>query len=382
MGIFQDWLQPKISKLVEQRKLEALVDALRGSKRERRRDAERALREMDGSDVTKALIQGLQEGNSRAARVLAERGDHEAIPSLCQALEHPEMAVHQEARAALVVLQADPALREVFKNSKVSKAREMAFRALSELKPDDFEELASQALEDPSDDVRSLVEFRGAKPRLLKSSDDSLRLAAVRALSTRGLEEELDQLITALDDSVAHIRATALDGLAYTWEQSDWDDEQRALELVSEKVTDESRDVRAAACSALGRMGLGIIVLREALKDPDAPVRDSAALALGKHRDKDSIEALGALVQSGSWAAVRALGEIGDSVAIPMLIQALGSPNLAGVAAQSLGTLGDSAAIPALERFVAKGFQGTVVRDDPSPLALAKHSLELLRSKL
>ena len=104
-----------------------------------------------------------------------------------------------------------------------------------------------------------------------------------------------------------HIRATALDGLALTWEESDWDDATQASSSILPLLKDQSADVRAAACETLGRMRLGLLELREVLKSSESIVSDAAALALAQHRDRASIPDIGILADSGSWAAVRAL---------------------------------------------------------------------------
>ena len=365
---------------MNKRDFHGLVKALQASKPEDRDRAAEALVQLSVNDATRALIAGLEQGNSRAARVLGERGDIDAIPSLCQALENPEMSVHQEARAALVVLGAVDALRDVFLKSTVPQARKMAFAALEQLVPSDLEELATLALEDPDKSIRSLGEHRGAEPRLLNSEDKDLRLSAVWALSMRGLENELPELITALQDPVDHIRILALHGLAHTWESSDWTDAEGATDIVLPRLKDESPQVRAAACDTLGRMGLGLLELREVLVSSEAIVADAASLALAKHGDKASIPNLGIHAESGSWAAVRALGQIGDPVAIPILEKALKNPELAGVAAQALGELGDVAAIPILENFLLVGSNVQTGQGEPTPVGLAKHALEGLRS--
>jgi putative membrane-bound dehydrogenase-like protein len=72
-------------------------------------------------------------------------------------------------------------------------------------------------------------------------------------------------------------------------------------------------------------------VVRKALEDPDAVVRQAAASAAGLHRDRDAVTRLADLLAAPSMhnrrAAAEALGRIGDAQAVSALLEAAGETN-------------------------------------------------------
>jgi HEAT repeat protein len=89
---------------------------------------------------------------------------------------------------------------------------------------------------------------------------------------------------------------------------------------------DEKPALRAAAATALGRIGIGLAAgsLIAALKDPAPEVRYTAALALGRLRSGAAAESLSQILRSdGAWwvryAASIALGRTGGDAAVPAL---------------------------------------------------------------
>jgi cyclophilin family peptidyl-prolyl cis-trans isomerase/HEAT repeat protein len=99
-----------------------------------------------------------------------------------------------------------------------------------------------------------------------------------------------------------------------------------------------------------------------AFASPSAPLRRRAALAAGRIRDRRSITPLGALLSDADTAvaatAAFALGQIGDTSAVPMLVPLVepariaASPTTVGEAAYALGKIRHPRARAALERLL------------------------------
>ncbi|HEY7770486.1 HEAT repeat domain-containing protein [Longimicrobium sp.] len=103
-------------------------------------------------------------------------------------------------------------------------------------------------------------------------------------------------------------------------------------------------------------------VFQAALTSPSAPLRRRAALAAGRIRDPRSIAPLGALLNDPDTAvaatAAFALGQIGDSAAVPLLVpladpaRIVAAPTVVGEAAYALGKIRHPQARAALERLL------------------------------
>ena len=130
------------------------------------------------------------------------------------------------------------------------------------------------------------------------------------------------------------------------------------IQALIQALGDSDWAVRRAAAEALGDLGDSQAVppLIQALGDSGWDVRRAAAEALGAVGDPQAIPALiKALGNDGGAvrsAAAEALGAIGDPQAIPALIQALGDSDrdVRRAAAEALGKLGDPKAVPALKK--------------------------------
>lgn len=380
MAFFERWKRPNVERLTQQRDLRSLVEAASHSSPEIRLAARRALLALSGSDVIEELVKGLQQGNSAAVQILGALGDLSVAPKILAALEHPEMSMHQSARAALVALGASAQLKQAFHESASPKAREMALRGLQELQVEGLAGLLSDALEDPDPSVRSLGEFAGAFPRDLDSCDPALKESALRALARRGDPDFETSLLEHLSSAEADLRVLALQGLGAIWcRQGEPTTEVRAR-LCPLRV-DESSQVRCAFCSLLGTLDFERPWLVEALRDSHPMVRNRAAVALGELNALEAVDELVAALANGSWGAARALGTLGDFRATQPLCEALARHEVADVAAQALGELGDPQAIPALEAFLDRWKpRSSPPPGDPSGEELGKRSLARLRT--
>lgn len=129
---------------------------------------------------------------------------------------------------------------------------------------------------------------------------------------------------------------------------------------------------RLNAAEALGKIGdtAAVPALIEALQDSNSIVSREAALALGIIGDVSAVPALNGILNhkapSVRESAVKALGKIGGSRVVPALIEALKDPHflIRIHAAVALGEIGESSAISAL--FIALNEQ----KDQVSRLAI------------
>jgi len=127
------------------------------------------------------------------------------------------------------------------------------------------------------------------------------------------------------------------------------------------KLRSPNPRTRADTVTALGRIGdpSAVIIIVPALSDPEPTVRSAAIKALYWSRfPGDALATLAGLLHDTDpvvrMHAAEQLGDLADSRAVPVLIDALSDdPNVARAAADSLGSLKDEAAVPALIRELA-----------------------------
>lgn len=118
--------------------------------------------------------------------------------------------------------------------------------------------------------------------------------------------------------------------------------------------TDERTRLGAIRSMGESKMSLGTNELHEALYDPSPQIRREATFALGRLRTLAAAEALmehaRAHPESVEEETVEALGDSGQPVALPFLVETLENPSsiLRRAAAKALGRLGDARAIEAL----------------------------------
>jgi HEAT repeat protein len=182
----------------------------------------------------------------------------------------------------------------------------------------------------------------------LRSSDASVRMAAIAALQGMG-KEGVRYLIGALNDPHHGVRIAAADGLGEIGDED-------AVEALIQLFDDAREDVRIAAARALGRISdrrsiepliklfgdryYGVRVaavdavatfgrnalgpLEEALDDPVPVVRVMAAKAIGLIGAGESvpvlIEHLGDAAPEVRWGVARALGEFGSLAVDPLFL--------------------------------------------------------------
>jgi len=158
----------------------------------------------------------------------------------------------------------------------------------------------------------------------------------------------VEPLIAALKDESARVRSYAAYIFYYIGCSRLGDEvKARAVEPLVEALEEGDENVRGAAIKVLGELGDSRAVepLVETLEDEDGNMRDMAASALGELGDSRAveplIEALKGENKRVSERAAEALGELGDSRAVEPLIEALKGENkrVSMVAARALGKL-------------------------------------------
>jgi HEAT repeat protein len=204
------------------------------------------------------------------------------------------------------------------------------------------------------------------------------------------LPKAVTLLVAALKDPRPNVRAKLVRSLGAFGRQARemLSPVRTALKRVS--VWDEDESIRALAAETLVQAGESsrppLADLTQALNDPHAPIRFSAAQALGE-RAAEAQCAVGLLLQKAlrdpdggvRLEAAVALYKIDGrkETILPMLIKALQDPDEVRrwIAADCLGEMGPaaSAAVPALRQVLQQEFKSTLIR---SSIALALEKIE------
>lgn len=179
------------------------------------------------------------------------------------------------------------------------------------------------------------------------------RIAALDLLRTIHGASAPETLAELRDAGSARIRRLA--GLALTEDPT-----RDALPWVLTLLNADSDDVRVAAARRLGedKYAPAVAGLCDALTDPDPTVRFFAADALGTIGDPKAVEPLLKAARKAvgnrtpvkaTLAAVRALGAIGDSDALPLILELTDhpSPDARPIALGALGGFDDPRALEA-----------------------------------
>ncbi len=168
---------------------------------------------------------------------------------------------------------------------------------------------AIQPLSDALDDEMPEVRLRAAKAlgqlggvasahKLVRALNEPNRWSTIRVADILiGMgHESIDAVIGAFDDLTCEGQLAVLDIVGRIRPLS-------AIPWLLEKTKDESTDIRARACHALGSIGDPNVSdeLVAALDDPEWPVRAMAAKALGRMLVTDAIPDLGLALRDPQW---------------------------------------------------------------------------------
>jgi len=348
--------------------LPLLVKAIRGDDFVLVDAAARAVMEMRGSDVTKALTAELPKLSADKqillTQVLGRRGDAAALPALSAAAKSGDKNVR------LAAIRALPEIRNA-----------AAAAVLMELLGESDREIAQTAQE-------SLAALPGSKVdsavmKMLDSSDSARRLAAVNLIARRRMTAAIPALLKAGTGTDAKIRAAAmkrvgelagvgeipalLEALNQAKNPQDLDAVEGALSTVcakagnpdacTDKITGALRQAKpeqkCALLQILSAIGgpKALQSIRVAVKDSDPDVHAAAIRALGSWQTADAAPDLLALAQNAANPTDRTLGlrgylSLADQPELPtderlaMCKKAAGLLNGAQEKKLLLGTLG------------------------------------------
>lgn len=306
----------------------------------------------------------------KAIRVVASRGDSDAVPALIDLLRDDLPAVQQEAIHALEAL-GDERAREPLKRLLRAPASEAietrAKRALAALRdaplaaaPDDGGAPPAPPVTD-SDVQQELMRLHHADWRIrrdailalgqrhdpklreplldcLNDPDWEVRLQAVQTLQTIRNQEVTKALVLMMSDSVSEVAEAAMRFAESVGVE--------ALEPLATLLGATDVDAREHAVRLLGKIPENRVIapLLRALRDSDEHVRQVAAAAL-RERGQAVADNLAQAAESADsdarWKAVDAMSRLRDARMIPALVTALDDreDDIRELAAQALAAL-------------------------------------------
>ena len=180
-------------------------------------------------------------------------------------------------------------------------------------------------------------------------NDPNLQVQEIAAsiLATIADEQVFEPLLSALLNPNWIVRMSATKGLTRI-------KNPRSIDTLILLLQDKVPAVREEACRAIQALGeASIPPLLKGLQDPNWRVRLRAVEALSLLKPQVAVAPLMNLVVNDSDSAVRqdavrALGQIGDTHAIPLLLDSLTTPSLQLKAIEALGNLRAVEALPPL----------------------------------
>lgn len=233
-----------------------------------------------------------------AAIALGESGDARGVRPLIEALRDSDRAVQTAATSALTAI-GEPAVVDL-----ASCLRD----------PDlSVQEAAASVLSCIADErvIESLISA-------LVNEDWVVRMHAARAIGRMANSQALDTLILLLQDKVPAVRDETMIALKAIGEQA-------VIPLLT-ALKDKNWRTRLKATEALGVLGskTGVQPLLDIIKhDPDTAVRQDAIRALGDIGDPAAMEPLLQELDTPrhQLQAIEALGKIGDRRTVPTLMK-------------------------------------------------------------
>jgi HEAT repeat protein len=279
------------------------------------------------------------EKRAEAAKTLGQMKAVEAIPALSAALQDPDAGVRWEAAYSLYEIAPDAkpaigALKQALNDSS-GHVRLNAVAALSKM------------------DVPS-AEMLPAVRKLLQDPDPEMRIDAANSMLSLDapIAEVLPILLEGLKASNVKIRVKAAETLA------DYTLPVEVLPSLSQALKDPDAKVRENCAKAIGKVGLlagsATASLAQALNDPESSVRNAAAKALASTgpSGKNGIPALVEAIRKDRDAtvrqsAVRALAaiDVDDPAIVSGLIQGMKDPEK-DVRAEAVDAFRDMQTVP------------------------------------
>lgn len=270
-----------------------------------RRIALIALADLEDPDSLPWLIAALghdpsDDVRAEAARLLEAWEDAPVVDALCQALADAEPAVREAAAQSLSLLKTEAAGRLLLPWARHAQpfVRASALRALRELRLGESADVARDALVDPAADIRreavgilgwlKHTEALGDLTRRLAEDDDAeVRRMAAGAVGFAGTPAVIGALTGALRDAQWRVREEAATTLGKVG------DDTAGIALLP-SLGDEYWQVRLRAVRSLGRLKYspGRAAVEALLTHSISNLRKESALALGEFGDSSALPAL------------------------------------------------------------------------------------------
>ena len=284
--------------------------------------------------LCKTLTTAHPEVRSRAAQILGVIKDKSSIPALLDALRGEFYTVRVQAALALGQIHDPGSISDLTQalKDKEPEVRAAACIALGKFAdPRTFEAISNILLDDPQ------IEARQAAAQAL---GETKRMEAIpylmEALRDSYWWYERDQAVNHLLDAIAKMGNAVVPSLVEALSDNEGTvkkygalllarvPDERALEPLSISLYDTHFDVCRASAEALASIGAPALpILLEALRHPEAWIRQQAVIGLTKSRDPQVVPALLNMMNDESRDVrkqiLHSLGELRDPRALPVL---------------------------------------------------------------
>lgn len=346
----------KIDKLVKERNVDVLIEALQDRRTTIRSYAARAIANIKGKKSARAVERLLADPRREvvlsACEALGRIGESDSIPALIEKLGSDRKSIQNAAANSLTQMgkNAVSQLAVAMLDSR-PQIRALIATILGNIGKPDVLKILIVSLEDNNKAVR-----RAAITALGRIGDSSSAEELTKMLgefpdeASWSLERlgksAIPHLLSTLHDRRKRVRASSAKALGRLRGK------KAVGKLIDLMQDDSSIVVRRAAAWALGEIGdiLAVIPLLRALTD----IHESAAKALGKLDNKHAVSFLCKHLENDEEyfrsLAAWALGEIGNPQAIPALAKKLddADPEVRRKVAVALARIGTPAALEIL----------------------------------
>ena len=284
---------------------------------------------------------------NKAAESIAQCDSELAVAVLTSALAVRRPVVHDAAIRGLGMVGTESALKAIFRRLRILKlVRETAFFKNTYSPGEHLAYLEALAA--------TLKSASGQHPeaaqevaRDLRSQDIQTRLKAIEIVGLSRTPQCCELLAKSIKSNDWRERLAALKAVANSPDPD-------SLDVIRGFIDDRNNTVSKCAMEALERLRLKKQI-RSALGDQENRIRSSAAAALGRLGDKDSISELLPLVFDNdpdvAHEALKSLGRIADPACIPIVREFFlkcDTPELIADAAYCLGNIATDASLEAL----------------------------------
>jgi HEAT repeat protein len=278
-------------------------------------------------DVARLLKDPEEEVRQASLTALGRFGAREAVPDMLPLLADKDEDVRTAAAWVLGNLrarEAAPGLLRLLDDKDWYEARGAAAWALVLL---------------------GVKEAAPGLTRLLEDEEEEVRAVAAWGLGALGAKEAAPKLLKLLEDRKGEVQVSAAGALGALGAKE-------AGPALARQLADADDELRDTAAWALGRIGAkeALPDVLKLLASENPETRESAVLALYALRDPGAIQPLEDLVKKDDRAGAEGLRALRHAATAPRFIELLGHADapLRATAAAALGELGSKEAVPAL----------------------------------